>query len=61
MASKRPGRAARRKPTRQPWSPREDALLRKLPPAEAARRTGRTVQAVYARRFALGVSRNYRG
>jgi hypothetical protein len=38
---------------RVPWTDIEDGLVRTLPPAEAARRTGRTVQAVYARRSAL--------
>jgi hypothetical protein len=59
----RPGRGAgrtvreahRRRGTRPPkaghqWSAEEDALVRALPAAEAARRTGRTLGAVYARR-----------
>src|SRR5262249_26605268 len=36
-----------------PWSPKEDALVRRLPAAEAAARTGRTLAAVYSRRRAL--------
>ena len=36
------------------WTDGEDELVRALPPADAARRTGRTLAAVYARRFALG-------
>jgi hypothetical protein len=38
------------------WSAAEDAWIRSLNPAEAARRTGRTLAAVYARRHRLGVS-----
>ena len=37
------------------WTEREDALLRSLPAAEAARRTGRTLVAVWQRRRVLGV------
>jgi hypothetical protein len=40
---------------RQPWTAREDELVRGLPPAEAARRTGRSLRAVYQRRFVLGI------
>ena len=39
----------------RPWTAEEEALLRRLPPAEAARRTGRTLKAVYAWRRVLGV------
>jgi hypothetical protein len=39
---------------RRPWTPVEDVLVRSLPPGEAARRTGRPLEAVYARRDALG-------
>ena len=38
-----------------PWTPAEDELVRTLPPAEAAERTGRTLPAVYQRRHDLGV------
>jgi len=38
----------------RPWTAEEEALLRRLPPAEAARRTGRTLKAVYAWRRVLG-------
>jgi hypothetical protein len=38
------------------WTPEEDDLVRALPPAEAARRTGRTVKAVYGRRYSLGMT-----
>jgi hypothetical protein len=44
----RPGRWGR-------WTEAEDELVRTLPPAEAARRTGRTLAAVYVRRGALGL------
>ena len=37
------------------WTEREDALVRSLPAAEAARRTGRTLVAVWQRRRVLGV------
>jgi hypothetical protein len=50
--------AHRRRGTRPPnagppWTAQEDALLRVLPAAEVARRTGRTPGAVYARRREL--------
>jgi hypothetical protein len=38
---------------RWPWTEKEDQLVRTLAPVEAARRTGRTLAAVYQRRFAL--------
>jgi hypothetical protein len=38
------------------WTAAEDALMRDLPPAEAARQTGRTLRAVYARRERLGLT-----
>jgi hypothetical protein len=40
---------------RRSWTPEEDELLRVLAPAEAARRTRRSLQAVYDRRHALGL------
>jgi hypothetical protein len=40
----------------QSWTAEEEELLRTLPPGEAARRTGRTLHAVYARRYLLGIS-----
>jgi len=54
--------AHRRRSTRppkagRPWSQKEDALLRKLPPAEVVVRTGRTLAAVYLRRRVLGVAK----
>jgi hypothetical protein len=39
----------------RPWTSDEDELVRALPPAEAARRTGRTPAAVYQRRHTLGL------
>jgi hypothetical protein len=38
-----------------PWSPEEDELVRTLPAEEVAQRTGRSLQAVYARRSKLKV------
>jgi hypothetical protein len=38
------------------WTPVEDELLRALAPAEAARRTGRSLKSVYDRRHVLGVA-----
>jgi hypothetical protein len=40
---------------RRRWAPEEDELVWALPPAEAARRTGRSLLAVYVRRYELGV------
>jgi hypothetical protein len=39
----------------RPWTAEEEALVRQLPPAEVARRSGRTLKAVYAWRRVLGV------
>jgi hypothetical protein len=46
-----------------PWTAAQDDLVRTLPPAAVAKRTGRTLQAVYARRTKLGVAqeRGYNG
>jgi hypothetical protein len=38
------------------WTAAEDRLVRALPPAEAAARTGRTMDAVYTRRHDLGLT-----
>lgn len=38
-----------------PWTAEQDELLRTLPAVEVARRTGRSLTAVYARRSKLGV------
>jgi len=37
-----------------PWTVEEDRLVRTLPPAQAAARTGRTMDAIYKRRHDLG-------
>ncbi|MGD9646352.1 MAG: hypothetical protein AB7U73_11625 [Pirellulales bacterium] len=41
----------------KPWSAKEDALLRKLPTEEVAKRTGRTLPAIYCRRRVLGLAK----
>jgi NUMOD3 motif len=41
----------------RPWTAEEDSLVRSLDAQEAARRTGRSVKAVWARRRKLGVNR----
>jgi hypothetical protein len=38
-----------------PWTPEEDELVKTLPAEEAAKRTGRSLSAVYARRSRVGV------
>lgn len=38
-----------------PWTPEEDELVQTLPAKEVARRTGRSLQGVYARRSRLQV------
>lgn len=53
----------RKRGTRPPWlnpawTAAHDALLAKLPPAQVARRTGRTLQAVYQRRSLLKKSKS---
>jgi hypothetical protein len=40
------------------WTFKEDQLVRSLPAREAARRTGRSLAAVYSRRRDLGVGRH---
>jgi hypothetical protein len=52
---RRPPTAGRHR--RRPWTPEEDRLLRALPPKDVARRTGRTLAAVYRRRRGLGIAR----
>jgi hypothetical protein len=59
-ARQRMSESQRRRGTRPPaagpaWTPEEDGLLRELPAIEVARRTGRTLGAVYKRRSSLGV------
>jgi transposase-like protein len=53
--------AHRRRGTRPPaagpaWSKAHDRLVLALPPAEVAKRTGRTISAVYSRRWQLGLN-----
>ncbi len=53
--------AHRRRGTRPPkagpaWSAKEEALLRTLPASEVAKRTGRSLSAVYSRRSTLGLN-----
>ena len=43
------------KRTPEAWTKVEDAWLRRLPAPEAARRTGRSLTAIYKRRHELGV------
>lgn len=43
----------------RPWTAAEVGLLNKLPTAEVARRTGRTVQAVYLKRWKLPHGRQF--
>jgi len=42
-----------RPPKGTPWTEREDELVRTLPAKEVAKRTGRTLQAVWSRRREL--------
>jgi hypothetical protein len=42
------------------WTDDADELVRTLPPAEVARRTGHTVPAVWTRRWELGATRRRR-
>jgi hypothetical protein len=55
MSAAHKRRSTRAPKTGRPWTAEEEALLRRLPPAEGARRTGRTLKAVYAWRRILGV------
>ena len=56
--------AAKRRVARGDWPPaagksftaRELRLIRTLPPAEAARQTGRTLKAIYSQRVRMGVA-----
>jgi hypothetical protein len=41
----------------QPWTKADDRLVLKLPPAEAARRVGRSLSSVYNRRSFLNARR----
>jgi hypothetical protein len=42
---------------RTSWTAAEDEAVRSLPPAEAAKQTGRNIRAVYLRRYTLGVGK----
>jgi hypothetical protein len=56
LAALRPGKARKAgRPGGLDWTREEDRLVRTLTPAEAARRTGRTLTAVYRRRHTLKV------
>lgn len=53
--------AARRRGARPPWlkpgwSAEEDQLLLTLTPTEVAKQTGRSLTAVYGRRYVLGLN-----
>src|SRR5262245_17876842 len=64
LVGKRPSAAARRKMraarrargARPLWTKAEDKMLRTLSVKEVMRRTGRTRQAIYGRRFVLGIT-----
>jgi hypothetical protein len=51
----RDGRAGRTMPMSMPgrWTAEEDAVLRDYPPAEVAKKTGRTISAIWQRRRQL--------
>jgi hypothetical protein len=42
-------------PATKVWTAEEDEMLKTLPAEEAARRTGRTLKAIYPRRTRLGM------
>ena len=44
-----------------PWTAEEDEALRHLPPQEAAKQTGRTLDAVFNRRSSFGLPPAWRG
>jgi hypothetical protein len=50
-----------RPPHGRGWTAGEDGLVRALPPAEAARRIGRSVLAVHVRRHELGLPDQFPG
>jgi hypothetical protein len=59
-ARRKMSEAHKRRGTRPPngtrlWTAEEDAIVAKLPAAEAAKRTGRTLIAVFSRRLKLGL------
>jgi hypothetical protein len=55
MSAAHKARGTRPPKAGRPWTKAEDALLARLPAGEVAKRTGRTLQAVYARRYDLGL------
>jgi hypothetical protein len=57
VRSARRRRGMRSPDQRRPWTKEEDAVVRTLPPAEAALQTGRTANAVYRRRVVLVLTR----
>jgi hypothetical protein len=53
---RRSGRDRQAAPSgRRAWTPGEDDLVRTLPPAEVARRAGRSLLEVHVRRYELGL------
>jgi hypothetical protein len=56
MSAAQRRRGARPPKAGRPWTPREDDLVRRLPAPEVARRTGRTLGAVYGRRRVPGLT-----
>jgi hypothetical protein len=55
MSAAHKARGTRPPKAGRPWTKAEDAMLVRLPAAEVARRTGRSLQAVYTRRHDLGL------
>jgi NUMOD3 motif len=56
MSAAQRWRGARPPKAGRAWTAEEDALVRELPALEVASKTGRTLQAVYARRSVLGLN-----
>jgi hypothetical protein len=44
-------------PNGRPWTPHEEAVVRDRPPRDAAGPTGRSIGAVYNRRYTFGLQR----
>ena len=55
MSEARRNRGTRPPKAGRPWTEQEDTLVRTLPAKEVAKRTGRTLTAVWCRRQALGM------